>query len=175
MTEIKENKLLKRGIVIFTVLVYALVIMLHEIDFGLETPEFAKSQPLMHAILNGSTFLSLVFALIAIKKGNVNLHKKLTSLGMLLSLVFLLSYVLYHTLAGSTAYGGSLKGLYYFILVTHIILAGLSLPFILFAYYRGFIGDVKRHKKIVKFTYPVWLYVALTGVVVYLFLAPYYS
>lgn len=175
MTEIKENKVLKRGIIIFTVLVYALVIVLHEIDFGIETPEFAKSQPLLHAILNGSTFVALVFALIAIKKGNVNLHKRLTSLGMLLSLVFLLSYVLYHTLAGSTAYGGEMAGLYYFILLTHILLAALSLPFILFAYYRGFIGDVERHKKIVKFTYPVWLYVALTGVVVYIFLAPYYS
>jgi putative membrane protein len=112
---------------------------------------------------------------VAVKKGNVGLHKKLTSTGMLLSLVFLLSYVLYHTLADSTAYEGDMTGLYYFILVTHIILAGLSLPFILFAYYRGFIGDVEKHKKIVKFTYPVWLYVALTGVVVYIFLSPYYS
>ena len=175
MSDIKENKLLKRGIIIFTVLVYGLVIVLHEIDFNIETPEFAKSQPLLHAILNGATFLALIFALVAVKKGNVGLHKKLTSTGMLLSLVFLLSYVLYHTLADSTAYEGDMTGLYYFILVTHIILAGLSLPFILLAYYRGFIGDVEKHKKIVKFTYPVWLYVALTGVVVYIFLSPYYS
>lgn len=170
----KDIPWLKKGIVIFTILVYGVVIVLHEKEFDIEAPSFTLYQPLLHAILNGSTFLVLLFALFAIKQKKVELHKKLTSLGMLLSLVFLLSYVLYHTLAGSTTYGGDYSGLYYFILATHIILAGLSLPFILFAYYRGFIGDYTKHKKIVKFTYPVWLYVALTGVVVFLFLAPYY-
>jgi putative membrane protein len=93
---------------------------------------------------------------------------------MVLSVVFLLSYVLYHATNTATKYEGSYIGLYYSILFTHITLAGLSLPAILLAYYRGSIGDIERHKKIVRFTYPVWLYVALTGVLVYLFLKPYY-
>lgn len=171
-----ENEIpwLRKGIIIFTILVYCLVIALHEIPFNIDTPDFAYYLPPFHAFLNGSTFMCLIFALVAIKKKNVKLHKSLNSTAMLLSLVFLLSYVLYHTLAGSTSYGGEYTGVYYFVLATHIILAGLSLPFILFAYYRGFIGDNEKHKKIVKFTYPIWLYVAFTGVVVYLFLAPYY-
>ena len=88
---------------------------------------------------------------------------------------FLLSYVLYHITNKETSYEGDLVGLYYFILSTHIVLSGISLPFILFSYYRAFIGDVSGHKKLVKWAYPVWLYVALTGPIVYLMLSPYYG
>ncbi len=94
---------------------------------------------------------------------------------MFLSLIFLLNYVLYHSLSGDTAYGGENKSLYYFILLSHIFLAGISLPMILFSWLRGFYGDVAGHKKLVRFTYPIWLYVTLTGVLVYLFLSPYYG
>jgi putative membrane protein len=83
--------------------------------------------------------------------------------------------VFYHLFADETKYGGDFLGIYYFILVTHIILAGVSLPFILLAYYRGFIGDIAKHRKMVKFVYPIWLYVTFTGVLVFLFLAPYYN
>jgi putative membrane protein len=166
---------MKKAIVVFTIVVYGLVMVLHEIDFNIETPSFAYYLPKFHAFLNGSTFVALIMALVFIKKGDVKSHKKMTTTAMLLSVVFLLSYVVYHTLAKSTPYGGEYETLYYSILVSHIILAGLSLPFILFAYYRGFIGDKIKHKKLVRFTFPIWLYVALTGVLVYLFLAPYYQ
>lgn len=171
---VKENKSIVIGIWLFTIVVYALVISLHYLP-SLETvPEFTKSLPLFHATLNGSCFLLLIMSLIAIKKKNILLHKRLNTLAMIFSVVFLLSYVLYHVTNDDTLYGGEYKALYYFILLTHILLAALSLPAILFAYYRALIGDIEKHRKIVRYTYPVWLYVALTGVLVYIFLKPYY-
>ncbi len=169
------NKNIIRGIYAFSAAVYALVIVLHELPGASEIPSFVQFQPLTHAIINGTCFLFLIGALIAIKNKNVQLHKKLNTGAMLLSLVFLLSYVVYHFFAGDTAYLGEYKSIYYFILLTHILLAGLSLPFILLAYYHGFIGNVPKHKKMVRFVYPVWLYVTFTGVIVYWFLAPYYA
>ena len=129
---------------------------------------------MLHAILNGTCFLVLLFSLRAIKNKDVVLHKKLNTAAMCLSVLFLLSYVVYHYLADDTIYGGNYKTLYYVILSSHIILAAASLPAILFAYYRGYIGDIQKHRKIVRYTYPVWLYVTLTGVLVYLFLKDYY-
>jgi putative membrane protein len=116
----------------------------------------------------------LILSLLAIKRKNISVHQKCNTMAMIFSVVFLLSYVLYHATNNDTEYAGDSVGLYYFILITHIVLAGLSLPAILLAYYRGLIGDIEKHKKIVRFTYPVWLYVALTGVLVYVFLQPYY-
>tara|TARA_Y100000385_G_scaffold128189_2_gene133443 strand:+ start:52920 stop:53390 length:471 start_codon:yes stop_codon:yes gene_type:complete len=156
-------------------LVYALVIVLHELPGAEVAPEFIVYQPLMHSIINGTCFILLLLSLSFIKRGNVAMHKRLNTTAMLLSVLFLLSYVVYHYFAGDTAYLGDYKGLYIFILITHILLAGLSLPFILLAYYHGFIGNIVKHKKMVRFVFPVWLYVTFTGVIVYLFLAPYYA
>lgn len=168
------EKTAKYGIIGFTAVVYLLVIILHEMPTAEFVPEFVKSFPLLNAMINGTCFLLLVLSLFAIKAQKVSLHKLLNTTAMALSVVFLLSYVTYHYFVGDGVYGGDYKGVYYFILITHILLAALSLPFILFAYYRGFIGDLKKHRKIVKFTFPIWLYVTLTGVLVYLFMAPYY-
>ncbi len=163
------------GIYIFSAIVYALVIILHELPGAESAPAFTSFQPLLHASLNGTCFILLIASLTFIKKGNVQMHKRLNSLAMLLSVVFLLSYVVYHYFAGDTEYLGDFKGIYISILVTHIFLAGLSLPFILLAYYYGFIGNLVKHKRMVRFVYPIWLYVTFTGVIVYLFLAPYYA
>lgn len=171
----KPNKNIIWGIYIFTAAVYALVIILHELPGATSAPAFTAFQPLLHASLNGACFVLLILSLMAIKNKNVNLHKRLNSLAMLLSLVFLLSYVVYHYFAGDTEYLGDYKGIYYFVLLTHILLAGFSLPFILLAYYHGFIKNLDKHRKLVKFVYPVWLYVTFTGVLVYVFLAPYYA
>ena len=111
----------------------------------------------------------------AIKNKNVELHKKFNSVAMLFSLVFLLSYVVYHFFSPETQYEGNYREFYLIILLSHIALAAISLPFILIAYYRGFVGNIEGHKKIVKTVYPVWLYVSFTGVLVYLFLSPYYA
>jgi len=171
----RPNKNIIRGIYLFSALVYALVIVLHELPGAEVAPEFTVYQPLMHSIINGTCFILLLLSLSFIKRGNVAMHKRLNTTAMLLSVLFLLSYVVYHYFAGDTAYLGDYKGLYIFILITHILLAGLSLPFILLAYYYGFIGNIVKHKKMVRFVFPVWLYVTFTGVIVYLFLAPYYA
>jgi putative membrane protein len=171
----KKDKRIVYGIWAFTAIVYLLVIILHELPQAESMPAWMVNLPAFHAALNGSCFLLLIASLMAIKRRNVALHKAFNTTAMLLSLVFLLSYVVFHYFSGDTQYGGDHRGLYLFILLTHILLAALSLPFILLAYYRGYAGQVSKHKKLVRFTYPVWLYVTLTGVMVYLFLKPYYA
>jgi putative membrane protein len=118
----------------------------------------------------------LVWALIAVKGKNYELHKKLMMGAMVLSVLFLVSYICHHLLAGETKFGGTgtMKGIYYFILLTHIPLAAIILPFILFTAYRGLTGEFANHKKLAKYTWPLWLYVSITGVLVYLFISPYY-
>ena len=171
----KEDKRIVWAIWGVSAVVFLLVVALREIPKPDFRPKFTLYQPVFHAVLNGSVFTLLLVSLGAIKRKNINLHKRLNSLAMLLSLVFLLSYVVYHFFSPETKYLGTFKGIYYFILATHVSLAALSLPFILLSYYRGFLGQVEKHRKLVKFAYPVWLYVALTGVLVYLFLSPYYG
>ena len=174
--EIKVSKPgVKIGIWVFTIVVYALVMALHYIPKPDEAPSFTKLLPALNAGINGTCFLVLILSLVMVKKGRIDLHQRLNTLAMILSIFFLLSYVLYHVTNGDTAYGGASKGMYYLLLFSHIVLAGLSLPAILFAYYAGWRGDVSKHKRIVRVTYPVWLYVTLTGVLVYLMLSPYYS
>lgn len=170
----KENKKISLFIWIFTVVVFGLVTLLHYIPKPDAAPAFTKLLPLLNASLNGTCFILLISSLIMIKKKNVIMHQRLNTIAMILSVFFLLSYVLYHITNGDAKYGGDNKGLYFFILSTHIFLAGLSLPAILFAYYKAWLGNIAAHRKIVKYTYPVWLYVTFTGVLVYIFLKPYY-
>lgn len=171
----RENKAIIWGIWIFTLIVWGLVIVLHELPKADGMPVWMAKAPQFHALLNGSCALLLIASLMAVKRKDIKRHRLLNTLAMLLSVIFLLSYVIYHYFSGDTSYGGNYKGLYYTILLTHILLAGLSLPFILLSYYRGLSGSIDKHKRLVRFTYPVWLYVCITGVVVYLFLAPYYG
>lgn len=171
----KESKAVVWGIWIFTFIVWSLVIVLHELPEADAIPTWMSNAPQFHALLNGSCALLLIASLMAVRRKDIVRHRLLNTLAMLLSVVFLLSYVVYHYYSGDTVYGGEYKGVYYAILLTHILLAGLSLPFILLSYYRGLSGSIDKHKRLVRFTYPVWLYVCITGVVVYLFLAPYYG
>jgi putative membrane protein len=133
----------------------------------------------------------LIAALIAVKSKKYSLHKKIIITAIILSVLFLISYVCHHLLSGETKFGdlnhdgilsldektlaGSLRYVYYFILITHIPLAGIILPFILFTAYRALTGDYQKHKKLARITWPIWLYVAISGVVVYLLISPYYS
>lgn len=175
IAEKEENRKIKWGIWIFTIVVYTLVFSLHYLPKPDEAPAFTKGLPLLNACINGTCFLLLILSLVMVKRKNIALHMRLNTLAMILSVFFLLSYVLYHVTNGDTKYAGDHEGIYYLILLTHIGLAGLSLPAILIAYYKAWIGKIEAHRKIVKFTYPIWLYVTLTGVLVYLFLAPYYA
>ena len=168
------NKNIEKAIWIFTGVVFALVLCLHEIQKAAFDVPFTKNLPQLNATINGTCFILLLLSLFMIKQKNITMHKRLNTLAMVLSVFFLLSYVTYHMFNADTKYLGDHATLYYFILFSHILLAAVSLPMILFSYYRGLTGDIQKHKKLVRFTYPIWLYVTLTGVLVYLFLAPYY-
>ena len=132
--------------------------------------------PPFHAVLNTLAAIGLVMAVKAIRKGRVSLHRKWIYFALGCSLVFLLSYVCYHFTTLETQYGGEglAKKIYYFILISHISLAALSFPFILLTFVYGFTNHFAQHKKLARIVYPIWLYVAVTGPVVYLLLRPYY-
>lgn len=132
--------------------------------------------PLLNAIINGTTFLILISALVAIKNKNIVLHKRLMWTALVLSVVFLLSYVLYHATTPSTSFGGegTIKYIYFFILLTHILLSAIVVPLVLLTLVRALAEKFDQHRKIAKITLPIWLYVTLTGVLVYLMISPYY-
>jgi len=147
------------------------------IQFPVQILNIDADLPLLHAVINGSTAVILLLAYWRIKVGDRETHKRLmlTSLG--LSTVFLVSYVLSKLSNEPTPYGGEgmIRYIYFFILITHIILATTIVPLALFSIYRGLTGQFEKHKKVAKWTFPIWLYVAVTGVLVYLFMAPYYA
>ncbi|HEY4651408.1 MAG TPA: DUF420 domain-containing protein [Pontibacter sp.] len=134
-------------------------------------------QPPLHAILNSLTAIALVIGYINVKRGNVRVHRAamLTAFG--LSAIFLVSYVTYHFLGERTIYGGegALKYIYYFVLLTHIVLAVVIVPLVLLSVYFGITDQLARHRRISRWTFPIWLYVAVTGVLVYLLISPYYA
>lgn len=133
--------------------------------------------PSFHALLNSGVALCLIGGLIAIKSGKITIHKTFMLSAFALSAVFLLSYVVYHALTDSTAYGndGGIKYVYYFILITHILLAAFSFPFILMTFYHAWNNNFTKHRRLAKRVWPVWFYVAVTGVVVYFMIRPYYG
>lgn len=155
-------------------------------DLGFDVHVFAT----FNAIINSLVTLLLVAALIAVKRKKYLLHKKIMLTALVLSVLFLVSYVCHHLLAGNTLFGdtdhdgivseaekaatGPLRYFYYFILLTHIPLAALILPFILFTAYRALIAEFPKHKKLARITWPIWFYVSMTGVLVYLLISPYY-
>ncbi|MEY3435709.1 MAG: hypothetical protein RL335_165, partial [Bacteroidota bacterium] len=144
-----------------------------EIDLGFNVHVFAT----LNAVLNSLVSVELVIALVAVKRGNYALHRNLMISAMGLSVLFLVSYIAHHLLADSTPFGGEglIRYIYYFILITHIFLAAVILPFILFTAYRGLTGEWAMHRKLAKITWPIWFYVSVTGVVVYLLISSYYQ
>lgn len=132
--------------------------------------------PPIYAAINGLTAILLFAAVWAIKQGNRKLHEGLIKLAVACSVAFLGMYVAYHMTSDSTPYGGegALRYVYFFILITHIVLSIIIIPFVLITYVRGITASYERHKKIARITYPMWLYVAVTGVIVYLMISPYY-
>ena len=154
-------------------------------------PAFIYKLPALNAILNGTCSLLLIFSLLAIKRGNIALHKKLNISAFILSSLFLISYVTAHYFIPDTKYGDAdhdgvmsmvesaavsgIKPVYLVILLTHIFLAVVVLPMVLLSFYYGLTDQREKHKKLTRFSYPIWLYVTVTGVVVYLMISPYYQ
>ena len=147
---------------------------LKKLGFDVEPLTFL---PPIYATINGVTAVLLIAAVVAIKKGNKKLHEQLNTSAIICSVLFLLMYIAYHMTSESTKFGGVgvIKYVYYFILISHILLSIAVIPFVLVTFVRARLGKFPEHKKIAKITFPLWLYVAVTGVVVYLMISPYYN
>ncbi len=162
---------------IFSFVVFAAVVILGrvklEVDLGFDVHIFAA----INAVINSAIAVLLIVALWAVKAKKYLLHKQMMMTALLLSVLFLVSYIAHHLLAGDTKFGGEgpIRTIYYIILVTHIFLAAIILPFILFTAYRALTAEYATHKKLAKYTWPLWLYVAITGPVVYWMISPYYQ
>ena len=169
LDEKKYNKL----IIALSIIIPVAVAILFGIKIDLELPVFL---PPIYAAINAITALILILAVVQIKKGNRQGHEKLIKFAIVLSVLFLVLYVLYHMTSDSTPFGGegAIKYIYYFILLTHILLSIAVIPFVLITYVRGITNNIEKHKKIAKITFPLWLYVAVTGVIVYVMISPYY-
>ncbi|MBR9859472.1 DUF420 domain-containing protein [bacterium] len=178
MEQKTNDKLVFRIVAAVTVFVFLVVLILKS---GLispsNPPEWIFNLPLLNALINGTCAILLILSLMAIRKKKIKVHKTLNITTFLLSALFLISYIVFHLFVPSTSFGGegTIRTVYFIILISHIILAAIILPLILISFWFGLKMDVKRHKKVVRFTYPIWLYVAITGVVVYLMISPYYS
>ena len=133
--------------------------------------------PPIYASINGLTAIVLVVAVIAVKNGKRKLHENLMKFAIALSVLFLGMYVAYHMTSDSTKFGdeGAIRYIYYFILITHICLSVIIIPLVLITFVRALSQRFDQHKKIAKITFPIWLYVAVTGVIVYLMISPYYN
>lgn len=172
------EKKYNKWIITLSVLIPVAVAVLFKIklkDLGFNVAPLPILPPI-YATINGVTAVLLVSAVLAIKKGKRQLHEKLMKTAIACSLVFLLLYIVYHMTTDSTKFGGEgvLKYVYYFILLSHILLSIAVIPLVLITYVRALANKFDKHKKIAKITFPIWLYVAVTGVVVYLMISPYY-
>jgi putative membrane protein len=173
--EKKYNKWIVAASITIPVAVAALFgVNLRSLGFDVEPLTFL---PPVYASVNGLTALVLILAVVAIKNKNRKLHERLMKFAITLSIAFLVMYVAYHMTSDSTTFGGEglIKYIYYFILFTHILLSVVIIPFVLITYVRAITNNIERHKKIAKITFPLWLYVAVTGVIVYMMIAPYYA
>ena len=187
----KNDSKAKLFIYAVSIIVFAAVVILNRIQLKIELPFNPHLFAGISAGINSVVAVLLLAGLLAVKQKNYALHKKIMMTAIVLSVLFLLSYIAHHLLAGETKYGdidhdgvlshpeydiaGFSKFVYYIILFTHIPLAGIILPFILFTAYRALIGEYEQHKKLTRITWPIWFYVAVTGVIVYFMISPYYN
>lgn len=178
MSNLAQEKKYKKIIIALSIVIPLAVaalfgVNLKSLGFNVEPLKFL---PPIYAATNALTAVLLVCAVLAIKKGNKKLHEQLNTAAIACSLLFLLMYIAYHMTSDSTVFGGEgvIKYIYYFILITHIILSVIVIPFVLITYMRAKLGKFAAHKKIARKTFPLWLYVAVTGVIVYLMISPYY-
>jgi len=194
MTSIQNlnEKAIKRSIYIATVIICAAVFILSQkwLPRPESIPSWIYNLPALNALFNGSCAVLLIVSLIAIKQKNIGLHKKLNLTAFVLSCLFLISYVTAHYFIPDTKYGdinhngimeeaeklavSGIKPFYLILLLTHILLAIVVLPLVLLSFYYGLSDQREKHKKLTRFSYPIWLYVTVSGVIVYIMISPYY-
>ena len=187
LTDPGKIRIVRLFIIAASVAVPLVVLILFRVKLDVQPLSFL---PPVYATINGCTALVLLGALWAIRKGNRDLHRKLVRLALLLSLLFLCGYIAYHMTSEPTLYGdsdgngkltqqevgavSSTSLFYYALLISHILLSVFIIPLVLFSYFHAWIGDFDRHKKWTRIAFPMWLYVAVSGVIVYLMISPYY-
>lgn len=174
---VKNDRRAKILIIISSIIVFGAVVFLGRVEVpvggAFDVHIFAK----FNAIINSLVSALLITGLITVKQRKYALHKKIMLAAMVLSALFLVSYICHHLFAGDTKFGGvgTIRYFYFFILITHIILAAIILPFILYTAYRAMICEWPLHRRMARITWPIWLYVSITGVLVYLMINPYYT
>ena len=186
------DRFIFRFVAAISIFVFLVVVILnrHLIPAPATVPSFVPFLPKLNAILNGTCSVLLLISLYFVRQGKITVHKRINILTFCLSSLFLVSYILFHYLNPETRFGdlngdgilspeekaavGNIRYVYYVILTSHIILAAGVLPLILLSFYRGLQMQVEKHKKLVRWTFPIWLYVTVTGVIVYFMIAPYY-
>ena len=169
----ETTKNYKKLITLLSIVIPVAVAVLFGVKIEMTLPVFL---PPIYATINGITAILLIAAVISVKNGNIKRHEFLIKTAMVCSALFLVMYVLYHMTSDSTKYGGTgaIKYVYFFILISHIILSIAVIPLVLTTFVRGINGEVEKHRKMAKYTFPIWLYVAITGVIVYIMINPYY-
>ncbi|WP_456462573.1 DUF420 domain-containing protein [Lutibacter sp.] len=162
-----------KRIVLLSILIPLVVAILFGVKIEVSLPVFL---PPIYASINALTAVLLILAFWAVRNKKVELHKKLMKSAIVFSILFLMLYVVYHMTSNSTKFGGegNLKTIYFLVLISHIILSIIVIPFVLITYVRAITNNIQLHKKIAKITFPLWLYVTISGVIVYLMIAPYY-
>ena len=188
-----QDKLIFKIIIGVSIFVFAVVVILimKVLPVPSALPSFTYKLPLINAYLNGTCSILPVFSLFFLKQKNIVMHKRINITAFVLSSLFLVLYIVFHYLAPETKYGdlngdhivsdvekmaaGNLRYIYYAILISHIILAAIVLPLILFSFSFALQNQIARHRKIVRWTWPIWFYVTVTGVIVYIMISPYYQ
>lgn len=193
ISKLNQDKFIFRFIIGVSIFVFLVVVILNIkiLPVPAVLPSFTYYLPLLNAVLNGSCSILLLLSLYFIKRKNIILHKRINITAFILSSLFLVSYIIFHYLSPDTKYGdlngdhilsaseklaaGNLRYVYYVILISHIILAAIVLPLVLFSFNYGLQNQIQKHKKIVHWTWPIWFYVTVTGVIVYFLISPYYQ
>lgn len=172
----KNDKKARMLIFSFSIIVFAAIVFLGRAKLNIRVGFDAHIFATINAIINSTVSILLLAGFLAVKMKKYLLHKRIMITAIVLSSLFLISYICHHLLAGETKFGGAgaIRYVYYFVLGTHVVLAAIILPLILFTAYRALTGEFSRHKKLVRITWPVWFYVAITGVIVYWMISPYY-
>jgi len=172
--EITTTKKYNKWIVILSILIPLVIAVLFNVKIPNVEP--LTFLPPIYAGINAATAITLIAAVFAIKRNDRKVHEYLMKTAIALSVLFLLMYIAYHMTSDATPYGGegAIKYIYYFVLITHILLSIIIIPFVLITFVRAITNDFERHKKIAKITFPLWLYVAISGVIVFLMIFPYY-
>ena len=178
MEQIQDAKKYNKLITVVSIVIPLVVALLFGVklkDFGFDVEPLGFLPPI-YATINGLTAILLTAAVIAVKNGKLKLHENLIKVAMLCSILFLVMYVAYHMTSDSTPFGGegAIRTVYFFILITHIVLSIVIIPIVLVTYARAMVGNFPQHRKIAKYAFPLWLYVAVTGVIVYIMISPYY-